>query len=397
MITFEDIKSLKLSSFASSTKQKAYLLKYNEQYFEINARTADFIYSLQQYNSPQNAIEAYLKAYPDKYTKDELEKSISLLLKQLNTISQYKKTFWYKREIFSSKTIACLTPFLIRLFHPLLMITVIGVTSFLDIKFFLQSENLYQLVDNMSLYVLGILLLFLIGSSLFHELGHATACQHFGIDHGGIGFGIYLNFPVFYTNVSKIWELNRSQRCIVNIAGIYFQIYLLLFILILFDFTNHNLLKYLILVMNLSFAITLNPFFKFDGYWLMTDITGVANLRQRSNEIIIYLYNKLLRKPITSLPYLFCIQKKEKILIIIYTILVNCFIGYYFCYLIPYLTVHFIDIFPNTIRQLIFDLSKGYTIDFNIIQQLFSQLLFFSLTLYFLYRTIQPLFKWKKR
>ena len=51
MITFEDIKSLKLSSFASSKKQKAYLLKYNEQYFEINARTADFIYSLQQYLS----------------------------------------------------------------------------------------------------------------------------------------------------------------------------------------------------------------------------------------------------------------------------------------------------------------------------------------------------------
>lgn len=54
--------------------------------------------------------------------------------------------------------------------------------------------------------------------------------------------------------------------------------------------TDSDVLRYMIIIMNFGFVMTLNPFFKFDGYWMASDILGVPNLRQRSKEIIRYYH-----------------------------------------------------------------------------------------------------------
>ena len=118
----------------------------------------------------------------------------------------------------------------------------------------------------------------MLASSFFHELGHASACKYFGVRHGGVGFGLYLTFPVLYTDVTEIWKLNRRQRCVVNLAGVYFQSYGLILLLVAFFVTGDDILRYLILIMNLGFLMTLNPFFKFDGYWIASDLLGVPNV-----------------------------------------------------------------------------------------------------------------------
>ena len=59
------------------------------------------------------------------------------------------------------------------------------------------------------------LFIFMISSSFFHELGHAAACKYFGIRHGGIGFGLYLNFPVLYTDVTEVWKLYNQLEPII--------------------------------------------------------------------------------------------------------------------------------------------------------------------------------------
>ena len=71
-----------------------------------------------------------------------------------------------------------------------------------------------------------------------------------------------------------------------------------------FFVTGNDILRYLILIMNLGFAMTLNPFFKFDGYWIASDLLGVPNLRQRSLELFSYMWNRLKKRPIKQLPYL---------------------------------------------------------------------------------------------
>ena len=63
--------------------------------------------------------------------------------------------------------------------------------------------------ENITLYV-GLMTI----SSLFHELGHATATYKFGGEHSGIGIGFYLFTPVMYadvyaaTNISTIKTTN---------------------------------------------------------------------------------------------------------------------------------------------------------------------------------------------
>ena len=172
------------------------------------------------------------------------------------------------------------------------MLTFIVIVTILDIYFFHTAENLLNFNNSANAYNIIGLLFFIIASSLFHELGHASACKFFNIHHGGIGFGLYLNFPVLYTNVTEIWRLNRKQRCIVNIAGVYFQMYALFLLLVLYILTKHDIVRYMILVMNLGFLITLNPFFKFDGYWIASDILGIPNLRLRSKELLINVSSK---------------------------------------------------------------------------------------------------------
>ena len=152
-------------------------------------------------------------------------------------------------------------------------------TLALNIYFFWHTDNLMQINNHVNIYMAVGLFVFMLLSSFFHELGHASACKYFGVRHGGIGFGLYLNFPVLYTDVTEVWKLGRIQRCVVNMAGVYFQCYLLIGLLAAFLFTGNEILRYLILIINLGFLMTLNPFFKFDGYWIASDLLGVPNLR----------------------------------------------------------------------------------------------------------------------
>ena len=117
---------------------------------------------------------------------------------------------------------------------------------------------------------------------LIHELGHVSALRRFGRKSGGIGCGIYWIFPTFYADVSETWRLPRKQRAIVDVGGLYFQgIYMIAIgfwalasqhpeIPILVMWTSHLMMLY-----------TLNPTLKFDGYWLLTDLTGLTNLHSR--------------------------------------------------------------------------------------------------------------------
>ena len=76
----------------------------------------------------------------------------------------------------------------------------------------------------------------------------------------------------------------REQRLVVNTAGVYFQLLFLSPIIIIYLFTGNDILKYFIYTVNVNFLITLNPFFKFDGYWIVSDLLGVPNLRARTRE-----------------------------------------------------------------------------------------------------------------
>lgn len=55
-------------------------------------------------------------------------------------------------------------------------------------------------------------------------------------------------------------ETKPQKRCIVNIAGVYFQLFCLIGLLCFFFFAGYDILRYMILMMDLGLLMTLNPF-----------------------------------------------------------------------------------------------------------------------------------------
>lgn len=382
--------SITIHPLSASTQEKRYLLSCEGRYYETSSSIAELLVELQQNATQEEAVNAYIHKTGGRYTAEQIKQVINkFIVPVLSVPKQQKRTFLYEKELFPATAIDRFSDAFRFLFNKIYMICVGIVVLVLDVLFFTQTSDLLVFNDKVNAYTIIGILLFMLASSFFHELGHASACKYFGIRHGGIGFGLYLNFPVLYTDVTEVWKLQRKQRLIVNVAGIYFQSFCLIGLLIGFMLTGNNMLRYLILIMNLGFLMTLNPFFKFDGYWLASDLLGVPNLRNRSKELLTYLYKRLRKYPVNKKPYLFQIRKAEMYGLAIYSVIVNVFMGYYFLYIIPVFLFRFVCSFPEEMQDLILYLSNRITPPFALLRNIAMQLLFIGLLGFFLTNVIR--------
>lgn len=388
-------RKIKIIDTETAANEKQYLFYYNNKYYEASWQLAELLSYLQKVDTIEEGVNMYLKNKGYRYTHEYIciiiEKCIdSVVLK--NTSSDNQKLFFIQRTLFKASTIDHLTNKLKFLFTPKWMVTFIFITIVADL-FFVFNNHVENSNDVLTIYKIVGATCFMLASSLMHEIGHATACQYFGIKHGNIGIGLYLMFPVLYTDVTEAWNLKRKQRCVIDFAGVYFQMYPLAMLLVMYTITMYDILYYMILLMNFNFALTLNPFFKFDGYWMMTDLLGIANLRKKGNEWIKYVVDKIRGKKSTSRPYFLTLPSWAKWGLAIYTIVVNLFFCFYFFYVIPQFFIHFYQTFPDRLLQLMAELSYQQMPSWNNLQQIIIQLLFAFLFLYMTYRIISPLIR----
>ena len=188
------------------------------------------------------------------------------------------------------------------LFHPLCSLPLLWASALCHGLIYLDllsgtRTGLFSSIPP-SVYLVGYLVTFL--SVLFHEFGHLSACQYFDCPHGEIRLGLYLVFPVFYANVSPAWRLGRKERVVVDLGGMSFQLLVTIPVSLLFHLTREPVWLLLFLELDAMILFSLNPFLRFDGYWLCTDLLGVPNLRSRSQLLMKTLWNRLLGR--TSLP-----------------------------------------------------------------------------------------------
>lgn len=385
MKEYEDIH---IQTFSSASDEARYLIGCRGQYYEAGVVVANLITTLKEYGTEDEAIKAFLRNNNNRYTIEQIRDAIKKYIAPMQENKGGGKQFLYQKEIMSAQHVDRFSDALKLLFNKYIMVSVIFVALTLDAVFFLTTKDLLTFSNKVNAYTIIGLLLFMLASSFFHELGHASACKRFGIKHGGIGFGLYLNFPVLYTDVTEVWKLDRSRRCVVNIAGVYFQLMCIIPIIVCFMLTDSDVLRYMIIIMNFGFVMTLNPFFKFDGYWMASDILGVPNLRQRSKEIIRYYINKLRRRSIGEMPYMQRMKKKAKWGFAVYAIVVNLFMAYYFLYVLPLFIYNFALSFPMEAKQLIMYLANNVTPPFALLRNIGAQMLFFALIAYMVYNVL---------
>ncbi len=389
-------KRIQVQKLDAASIDSIYLLINSDNYYEANRNIVEILTCLQEEDNMDSAILKYQNNYRKDMSYDEIT---DIIIKKINPILKQSKTksalIWHK-EIINNETLKKYSAYLEKLFYWKYIFIVCSIALTLDVCFFIHTDNILNFNNIANIDILIGLLIFVFVSSLFHELGHATACTKKRISHGGIGIGLYLNFPILYTDVTAIWKLPRKDRCMVNIAGVYFQCFILIILLSLYYEYKNDIIRYMILTINFGILFTLNPFFKFDGYWIVSDLLGIPNLRKRSKEYIAYLFGAF---PKSKKPYILKIRKRNRIIFVLYSLTVNMFMGYYFIYVIPYFLWNFFNDFPNEVHQLTLYLSCRITPSFTLIRNITSQLLLFALICYMLYsKMIKPInIKWKKK
>jgi len=122
--------------------------------------------------------------------------------------------------------------------------------------------------------VIGLVLL----SGLFHECGHATALRYGGATPGAIGGGIYIIWPVFYSDVTDAYRLDRRGRLRVDLGGVYFQCIFALATAIGSLATGFEPLLLVTFFQYVSIAQQFIPFLRLDGYYVISDLIGVPEL-----------------------------------------------------------------------------------------------------------------------
>ena len=275
--------------------------------FAVRADYMELANLLDGKRSVEDAIDLFLSQNGRNFSKEWLRRLVyeSLLPKgiliqhteeaqSVSTRRQDKRGFLYiKIPILSSFMVDPMARRLNFLYRREVM--TLGVLLFIAMHMFAYST----LVSSKSLNInqmntLGVLLVMLFSTlaSFVHEFGHASAASRFGCKNMTIGWGVYLIYTVFWTDVSDAWKLPRQQRAIVDVGGVYFESLFLFLLLILFLHSGDSLYLFAFVFIDLSVANSFNPFLRMDGYWLMSDLFGIVNLREQQK---IWLRNLALR------------------------------------------------------------------------------------------------------
>jgi putative peptide zinc metalloprotease protein len=175
-------------------------------------------------------------------------------------------------------------------FWPPVVAAALGAWVGLDVLL-VRSGDLLAALEQLLAAPATLLILYvlLVAAALVHEIGHAAACRYGGAEPGNIGFGVYLVFPAFYTDVTDSYRLDRRGRVRTDLGGLYFNVLTLLLVGAGYLLTGNGLLLFAVLVMHIEMVQQLVPAVRFDGYYVLADLIGVPDLFARVRPTLLSL------------------------------------------------------------------------------------------------------------
>lgn len=132
------------------------------------------------------------------------------------------------------------------------------------------------------------LALVMLGVKALHECGHAYVAASHGCRVPTAGVAFMVLVPMLYTDVTDAWRLgDRRARLAIDAAGILVEIALACLALFLWPFLPEGPAKtaaFMIATASLvlTLGLNLNPFMRFDGYYLLADYWRLDNLQPRA-------------------------------------------------------------------------------------------------------------------
>lgn len=138
-----------------------------------------------------------------------------------------------------------------------------------------------------------ILWLVMIAVKVVHEFGHGLSCKHYGGEVHEMGAMFILFSPFLFCNATDSWTFrDKRQRLIVTFGGIYLELFLAAVAAALWVITPPGLFNQICFnVMLVCSVMTIffnaNPLMKFDGYYALSDLIEIPNLKERGDKALV--------------------------------------------------------------------------------------------------------------
>ncbi len=124
---------------------------------------------------------------------------------------------------------------------------------------------------------------------VWHELGHGYACKTFGGHVPEMGTILIAGTPAAYVDATSAWSFpERYKRLVVMCGGMFFESLIFIPCVFVWAFSNSPMLQscaYQLLVMAslVTLLFNANPLMKFDGYFILSELIGIQNLRPKAD------------------------------------------------------------------------------------------------------------------
>lgn len=295
--------NIQFAPFDDITTGDEYILEVGSSCFVVNKYTRDVLLAL---NEQPETLEELAQIYARQTQQQISIKTLDNILNSglppallSHTPEPAKRTpFIFSFPILPEHIVRPVTSVL-KLFYQTPMV-VSFLFAFLVVECLVMPEALNSFRGAFHVFSFTDFFLYyaaIIGSMLVHELGHASACRYYECPHGPIGFGLYIIFPSFYTDVTKAWRLPRWRRTVVNLGGLYFQCMLVVGMGSYAWLYQSQFWWRMVWITNFMMLYTLNPVLKQDGYWVLSDLSGLRNLHEQMRQTATSLFSKATKQP----------------------------------------------------------------------------------------------------
>ncbi len=166
------------------------------------------------------------------------------------------------------------------------LIALAGLAAFIDVF----ASGRFSLGEESAPTEAAILLALAFFLTFMHELGHSVVISHYDRKVKSAGFLIYFGSPAFFVEATDSLMLEQKQRILQASAGPFTELIIAgVASLVIFAFPDgplgdllykFALLNYIVIFLNLV------PLLELDGYWILSDLIQMPDLRPRSLQFI---------------------------------------------------------------------------------------------------------------
>lgn len=188
-----------------------------------------------------------------------------------------------------------------RFFYTRGFLLTIGLASLLSFYLIARQwdtffASLPQFFRFEGLLIYGLALLI---SKSVHELAHALTLKHFGLHVPTLGVALLIFWPLLYTDATDSWKCaSKHRRLAIAAAGILAELGLAAIAGIAWTLLDDGPWRSACFVLATTnwistIVFNMNPFMRFDGYFILSDITGMENLQERAFALLRWRTSRL--------------------------------------------------------------------------------------------------------